>query len=73
MEEPNLVLICAIAFVAVMVILGFEALVIRLITRLFPQHKPDLEAIAEVIQQAVVGRFPGAKVVSVEEVNPQKI
>ena len=73
MEETNLLLICAIAFVAVMVILGFEALVIRLITQLFPQCKSDLEAVAEVIQQAVAGRFPGAKVVSVKEVTPQKI
>lgn len=70
MEEHNLILICAIAFVAVMAILGFEALVIRLIGQLFPEKKPDLETVAEVIQKAVADRFPGAKVVSVEEVNP---
>ncbi len=72
MNEPNLLLICAIAFAAVMALLGFEALVIRLIARLFPARRADHEVMAEVIQRAVAERFPGAKVVAVEEVNQER-
>lgn len=70
MEEHNLMWICVIAFVAVMVLLGFEAFLIGLIARLFPARRPDREVVADVIQRAVAGRFPGATVVAVEEVNP---
>ena len=72
MEEPNLVLICAIAFVAVMVLLGFEALVIGLVARLFPHRKPDREVVTAVIQEAVAVRFPGATVLAIEEVKSHK-
>jgi hypothetical protein len=72
MNEPNLLLICAIAFVAVMVLLGFEALVIGLIVRLFPARRSDHDVMTEVIQRAVAERFPGAAVVAVEEVNPDR-
>lgn len=55
-----------------MALLGFEALVIRLIARLFPARRADHEVMAEVIQRAVAERFPGAKVVAVEEVNQER-
>lgn len=70
MEEPNLLSVCVIAFVAVMLLLGFEAVVIRLIAQLFPERKPDDELIAAAIQQAIESRYPGARVVSVEELGP---
>lgn len=66
-------MISAIAFGAVMLILGFQALVIRLITQLFPERKSDIETVSEVIQQAVAGQFPGATVVSVEEVTSPRV
>ena len=72
MNELNLVTICVIAFIAVMLLLSFEALVISLISRLFPALKPDSELVAEVIQQAVSKKFPGAKVVAVDEVDSKK-
>lgn len=72
MNEPNLVYICVIAFIAVMLLLSFEALVISLISRLFPARKSDRELVAEVIEQAISKQFPGAKVVAVEEVDPKK-
>jgi hypothetical protein len=67
MNDPNLISICVVAFIAVMVLLGFEALVICLIARFFPERKPEAEVVTEAIQQAVEGRFPGARVVAVEE------
>ena len=68
MNELNLVSICIIAFIAVMVMLSFEAVVISLISRLFPARKSDRELVSEVIEQAVSQQFPGAKVVAVDEV-----
>lgn len=70
MNEPNLLSICAIAFVAVMLLLCLQALIIRLTTRWFPERKSDQELIAQAIQQAVASRFPGAKVVAVDEFKP---
>ena len=68
MNELNLVSICIIAFIAVMVMLSFEAVVISLISRLFPARKSDRELVSEVIEQAVTQQFPGATVVAVDEV-----
>jgi hypothetical protein len=73
MEEPNLFSICVIAFVAVMFLLGFEAVVIALISRCFPERKTEGELINEAIQQAVTSRFPGAKLVAVEEMKPAPV
>ena len=49
MDEPNLISICVIAFIAVMLLLSFEAIIISLISRMFPARKPDRELMAEVI------------------------
>ena len=72
MNELNLVTICVIAFIAVMILLSFEALVISLISRLFPVVKSDSELVAEVLEQAVSKQFPGAKVVAVDEIDAEK-
>jgi hypothetical protein len=72
MNELNLVSICIIAFIAVMLMLTFEAVVISLISRLFPARKSDRELFTEVIEQAVSQQFPGAKVVAVDEVETSK-
>ena len=55
-----------------MVMLSFEAVVISLISRLFPARKSDHELVSEVIEQAVSQKFPGAKVVGVDEVETSK-
>ena len=67
MDEPSLYSICVIAFLAVMLLLGLEAVVIRLISQFFPERKPESKLIAEAIQTAIETRFPGAKVVAVKE------
>jgi hypothetical protein len=73
MSEPSLLSICVIAFVAVMLLLGFEALIIRLMSQLFPERKSELQLATEAIQQAVEGRYPGARVVAVEAVKPDQV
>jgi hypothetical protein len=70
MNEPNLFSICALAFSAVMLLLGLEAIVIRLISQFFPERKPENKLITEAIQSAIESRFPGARVVTVKEVKP---
>lgn len=67
MGAPSLLSVCVIAFVAVMLLLGFEAAIIRLIAWLFPERRTDTDLVTEAIQQALESRFPGARAVTVEE------
>ena len=70
--EENLYSVCIIAFTAVMLLLAAEALIIRLISRLFPQRKAETEWIAMAVQKTLDGPFPGARVVAVEEVESNR-
>lgn len=74
MNEPQMqlsvVLVCLIAFVVVMVLLGFLAGVIRLIENAFPHRKSDEEVVREVLQQAVESAIPGARVSAFTEISP---
>ena len=54
-----------------MALLSFEALMISLISRLFPALKSDQQLFSDVIEQAVSHKFPGAEVVAVDEVDSQ--
>ena len=65
--EPNLIVVCLIAFVGVMGLLGLLALMIRCLGFLFPVRKSDEELVADAIQQAIESTFPGAKVVKIDE------
>ena len=73
MGEPSLLSICVIAFIAVMLLLGLEAAIIRLMAQLFPERKSDVELATEAVQQAIAGRFPGARVISIEEVKTDQV
>ncbi len=65
--ETNLITTCAIAFVAVMSLLGGMAVVIRLLTALFPDESAEADAsLMTALETAVNEAFPGASVVSVE-------
>ena len=68
MNEPNLFLVCGVAFGAVIVLLSLLAGCFVLITALFPaaRGKNDATLIAA-ISQAVSTAFPGARVVHIEE------
>ena len=71
MEEVNLFLVCAIAFAAVMLLLGFLAGVMSVMTRLLPVAHVDGDspdaAVLAAIQSVVASRFGGARVVRIEE------
>ena len=68
MPEANLFTICCTAFVAVFVLLALQALVIRLITLVFPsQEGLDDTALAAAICATVATVYPGARVTEIEE------
>lgn len=67
--QPDLVIICGIAFAAVIVVLATLGVCIRVLTSLFPDDSPDGDpALMKAIGNAVGQTFPGATVVSVEVV-----
>ena len=54
--------------VAVFVLLGFLAVLIELMTRLFPERQLPIDpAVAAAISSAVAAIFPGAHVTRIEE------
>ena len=69
MEDPNLLLICISAFVAVFIILALLALVMRLIITVFPEKilKTDT-AVFAAIASVVANIFPGTKISNIEEI-----
>ena len=72
MEPTNLLLVCMIAFTLVMSVLGFLAVVMTWITRLFPVREvpaqsPGVDtAVVAAIQSVVATQF-GAVVTRIEE------
>ena len=70
--ENDLLLICAIAFVAVLVILSLLAGVIAGICKLLPVKAVDLPdpGAEEAVRQAVTKAFPGCRVSEIREVKP---
>jgi hypothetical protein len=65
--QTDLLMTCGIAFVAVMVILTGLAVVIGLLTNLFPDRSPEADpALMQAIDRAVGKAFPGARVTRVE-------
>ena len=66
--ETNLLTICGTAFLAVFVLLIILAVVIRLITVVFPlPDKSDEATLAAAISTAVATIYPGARVTRIEE------
>jgi hypothetical protein len=69
MSDPGLLLICAVAFLAVSLLLGVLAATIRLLTALFPEHDAagaDAAHIAA-IHAVVALAKPGYRVTSIKE------
>jgi hypothetical protein len=65
--QPDLLTTCGIAFGAVLVVLGSLAVIIRLLTTLFPDDSPEADPVLmKAIEDAVGQAFPGSSVVSVE-------
>jgi hypothetical protein len=64
----SLLVVCATAFIAVIVLLTVLAAAIRLVTRLFPPPRTVVDAaLAAAIAGAVATAIPGARVTRIEE------
>jgi hypothetical protein len=67
-EAENLISVCSVACAAVFVLLAFLAVVMQLITTLFPVKKTVLDAaVIAAISNTVAGLVPGARVTHIEE------
>ena len=70
MENPNLLLICLNAFVAVLGLLWVLAIALRGLIELFPEEAPPKTdtAVAVAIASAANAILPGARVTHIEEI-----
>ena len=69
MEDPNLVVICAWAFAAVLILLSVLATLIHIITLVFPEKTDETDkAVLAAIHTAVSTTIPGAEVTNIEEI-----
>jgi hypothetical protein len=69
MNEPNLLVLCAMAFLAVFLVLSLLAFLMVLLTNLFPvrsEEGPDAALLAAV-GSAAAAAFPGTKVTHIQE------
>jgi hypothetical protein len=68
-NEPSLLVICGIAFIAVMTLLAVLASVIRLLVALFPAETDDGDAAAiAAVHAAIAAAYPGSRVTAMEEI-----
>jgi hypothetical protein len=71
MQEPDLLVICSVAFVAVFFVLTTLAAVMRALMLLFPQVDEPTDtvepALVTAIVEAVKAAYPGTKVTGIEE------
>ena len=69
MEDPNLLLVCLNAFVAVLGLLAVLAGAIRGLIELFPERPPKTDTVVAVAIAAAVNTIaPGACVTRIEEI-----
>jgi hypothetical protein len=68
-NDPSLLVICATAFVAVMLLLSLLAGVIQILMILFPEEDKGADpALLAAVHTAAAAAHPGHRVTSVEEV-----
>ena len=68
MSDSNLVAVCGIAFVAVFLLLSVLAVLMNVITAVFPHRTKKLDAaVTAAISAAAAVVFPGARVTRIEE------
>lgn len=67
MTEPNLFVVCAAAFTAVLALLSLLAGLIRALTALFPPVVDHDPALLAAITSAAARAHPGTKVTNIQE------
>ena len=68
MDVTSLFSACLIALISVFVLLGALALIMKLITVVFPDHVASMDPVlVAAISTAVASMYPGARVTRIEE------
>jgi ABC-type transporter Mla subunit MlaD len=68
MNEPDLLVICAAAFVAVFLLLSLLAVVMRVLVAVFPEKPVGIDGATLVALSAAVSAvYPGSRITNVEE------
>ncbi len=68
MEEPNLLMVCIVSFVAVFIVLAFLAATMRVLMRVFPDKGAGIDApTLAAITSSVSTAYPGTRVADIEE------
>ncbi|MFH2035315.1 MAG: hypothetical protein ABIJ45_02840 [Candidatus Zixiibacteriota bacterium] len=69
MNSPDLLSVCGSSFFAVFVLLTILAILMRIITGLFPEKETGTDpAIIAVISVATSSTYPGTKITKIEEI-----
>ena len=69
MDTPDLLSISLAAFVAVFLLLSFLALIMRLITGVFPKKESDADSsVIAALSTTMNTIYPGTKITKIEEV-----
>jgi len=69
MNDPDLLLICTSAFVAVFLLLTFLAVVMRFLIGVFPEERGGIDAATiAAVTAAATHAYPGMNVTKVEEI-----
>lgn len=72
--EGSLFSMCVSSFAAVFLVLSFLAIAMRIIIMIFPETQPETAAVSDdapifaAISAAYAQRYPGARVVKIEEI-----
>lgn len=68
MTEPNLLIICAAAFIAVIILLSVLAGAIRILTAVFPVSDDADPALIAAISAAAARAYPGTRITNIKEI-----
>jgi hypothetical protein len=69
MEDPNLLLICLSALIAVFILLAILALIMRLIITFFPEKILESDsAVFAAVASVIANFYPGTKISKIEEI-----
>lgn len=67
MIDTSLVVVCGTAFIAVFLLLSVLAIIIRLVTLVFPAEDTDDAALVAAVNAAIARTYSGCHVVRLEE------
>jgi hypothetical protein len=68
MGSLDLLLICSLSFLSVFFVLSLLAVVMRLITEIFPQRRSDMDTtVYAAISATAAEHFPGTRITKIEE------